>query len=367
MPARPNPQSDVMNAKPRLHRAGTAKTTRSDAIVLTAVTIGPDHCEELTVGGIEELQALTETDRLKWINVSGPIDIETLEQLGQIFELHPLALEDVAKGRQRAKFEEFEHNHFLVAHMVALTDQLHTDQLSIFFNSDCVISFHEEYAECIDTVRERLRRRGGMSQNEAADYLAYILMDAVIDGYFPVLEQLGDRLEELEDEILLRHSSKTPKRIHEIKRDIVTLRRCIWPLREAVNALFRETTPMVSPETRVYLRDCYDHAIRLLDLVEMYRELCSDLMDLHLSSVSNRMNEVMKVLAIFTTLFIPPTLIAGIYGMNFHDEKSPFNMPELGWYFGYPFALGLMLSVMVGLLFWIKKKGWLDDITKKSS
>lgn len=345
--------------------AGVAQCTPDGGTVIQVISFGPDpeQYSEVEVKTAAELKELKGKSRVMWVNIDGPVDDETLDAIGKIFELHPLALEDVVKGRQRAKFEEFGKNHFLVARMVALADgRLESEQFSLFFDKNHVITFQEcPGGDCLESVRSRLRKKLGKVREQGADHLAYILLDAVIDGYFPVLEELGDKLETLEDQILARHDSRLPKDIHAIKRDIVTLRRFIWPLREAVNALLRDTTPMVSPETRIYLRDCYDHAIRLLDLVEMYRELCSDLMDLHLSSTSNRMNEVMKVLAIITTLFIPPTLIAGIYGMNFKTDASPFNMPELSWYFGYPFAITLMVGVMIGLYFWLRWKGWLGD------
>ncbi len=185
------------------------------------------------------------------------------------------------------------------------------------------------------------------------------MLDAVIDGYFPVLEALGERLEMLEEEILARPERRTISTVHEVKRELISLRRVVWPLREALNTLVRDESPLVTPETRLYMRDCYDHAVRIIDFVETYRELGADLTDLYLSSVSQRLNEVMKLLTVFTAVFIPLTLVAGIYGMNFNTGASPWNMPELNWVCGYPFALLLMALVASGLLFWFRRKGWL--------
>jgi len=328
--------------------------------VIQVLSYGPKEIREQVITDPAEAQAFLGKQPVTWVNVDGPVSAELLSKFGEIFELHPLALEDVASGHQRAKVEEYGKHHFMVTRMVALGKELETEQLSLFFGDNFVLTFQEcAGGDCLDSVRERIRRGMGKIREEKPDHLAYCLVDAVIDGYFPVLEELGERLETLEDDILARHDSRTPSRIHELKRNILTLRRSIWPLREAVNSLCRDAMPLVSKETRIYLRDCYDHAVRLIDLIEMYRELCADLRDLHLTAVSNRMNEVMKVLTIITTLFIPPTFIAGLYGMNFR------HMPELDWSWGYPFALGIMGLLVAGLVYFLNWKGWLGDLFQR--
>src|SRR4030095_7850244 len=238
-------------------------------------------------------------------------------------------------------------------------EALDTEQLSIFLGRNYVLTFQEHPGDCFDTVRDRISKAGGRIRNCGPDYLAYALIDAFIDDYFPVLEKYGERLEELEDEVITRADTQVIAQIHQVKRDLLVLRRAIWPLREAVNSLVRDPTPLISEETRIYLRDCYDHAVQLIDLLENYREIASSLVEVYLSSVSNRLNEIMKVLTIFTVVFIPLNFIASIYGMNFNTESSPWNMPELNWRYGYPFTLGLMAAVALSMLIFFRKKKWI--------
>jgi magnesium transporter len=191
------------------------------------------------------------------------------------------------------------------------------------------------------------------------DYLAYALLDAVVDSYFPLLEQIGDRLEQLEEDVVSGKGRDAPKRLLDIRHDLLTLRRAIWPLREVLSTLYRDETPFIDRETQLYLRDCYDHAVQLLDVLEAYREMASGLMDVHLSTISNRMNEIMKVLTVIATIFIPLTFVSSIYGMNFDPDVSRWNMPELRWRYGYPFALAVMLAMTIGLLVYFRSRGWL--------
>jgi len=270
--------------------------------------------------------------------------------------------------RQRSKVDNYGQHHYMVTRIISLARKLDTEQVSLFFGANFVITFQEKPGgDCFHPIRERIRASAGKIRQEKADHLAYALIDAVIDGYFPVLEQIGERLETLEDEILEKADNLTPHKIHAIKRDVLALRRTIWPLRDAVNSLYRDASELVSADTKMYIRDCYDHAIRIIEMVEMYRELCSDLMQLHLSKVSNKMNEVMKVLAIITSLFIPPTFIASIYGMNFNPDKSPLNMPELNWFFGYPVALAVMAVLVLTLVFFLYWKGWLKGLFNRKT
>ena len=209
-------------------------------------------------------------------------------------------------------------------------------------------------------MRTRLRG-GGRLREASAGYLAYSLLDSVIDAYFPVVEAYAERLDRLEDRVIARPSRSSIAEIHSAKHDLRSLRRIVWPLSEAVNSLVRDPSPLVDDDTRVHLRDCYDHLVQIIDLVETYRELCSDLTDLYLSSISNRMNEIMKVLTIIATIFMPLSFITGLYGMNFHTERSPWNMPELNWRYGYPFSLGLMALTVLAMLWYFRRKGWLGS------
>lgn len=295
-----------------------------------------------------------------WVDVEGLGDAETIRVLGEIFGLHGLALEDVLNTHQRPKIEQYEDCYFIVGRMVSLEKHLETEQISLFLGKNFVLTFQEgRPGDCLNTVRERIRQKRGRIREAGLDYLVYALLDAIVDSYFPILEEYGERLEAFEDEILTRPSSNTIARIHEVKRHLLTLRRAIWPQREIFNTLLRDENPIVTPETRLYIRDCYDHSAQIIDLVETYRELGSDLTDVYLSSVSNRTNEIMRVLTVISTIFIPLTFVSGLYGMNFNTEISPFNMPELNWYFGYPFALFLMVIVACGQLYFFWRHDWL--------
>lgn len=296
-----------------------------------------------------------------WLNVDGLGDAHVVAEIGRIYNLHRLALEDVVNVHQRAKVDLYDGYFFVVLRMLhQIEGRIETEQISLFFGPHFVITFQEGIpGDCLEPVRERIRKETARIRGGQSDFLAYHLIDAVIDSYFPVLEKLGEQLEDLENEVLLHPTRAVVRRIHDIKRDLLIVRRAVWPLREAINPLFREDVALVSPETRVFLRDCYDHCVQVIDLVESYRELGSSLMDVYLSSISNRMNEVMKVLTIITTIFVPLTFVAGIYGMNFNTEKSPWNMPELNWYYGYPLCLLSMVVIALLELGFFWRLGWI--------
>ncbi len=328
---------------------------------LHVIAYGPGDFCEVEVDKPYELHEFLGKWPVVWANVEGVTDLKLIESLGEVLDLHHLALEDVMNVQQRAKVEQYGRNEFIVARMVKLDGRLETEQLSLFLGQNFVVTFQEEErpGDPFNGLRDRIRKDYGAIRSAGPDYLMYSLLDAVVDAYFPVLEGYGELLEDLEDEILSNPTRESIAKIHEVKRDLLTLRRAIWPLRDALNSLYRDPGPVIQDSTRVYLRDLYDHAIRIIDLLETDRELCSDLMDVYLSSVSNKLNEVMKWLTIISALFIPPTFIVGIFGMNFNTEKSPFNMPELNWYLGYPFAWLLILIAMVGFSIFVHRKGWL--------
>jgi magnesium transporter len=248
-----------------------------------------------------------------------------------------------------------------------LNDRLESEQLSIFLGRDFVLTFQDSLpGDCLDPVRNRIRHSLGRIRQLGPDHLVYALLDAVVDCHFPVLETYGEQLDSLEDRILEAAGTRSVAQIHAIKRDLLTLRRALWPLRDALHSLLRDEIPLITDDTRVYLRDCYDHALRLIEMIETYRELCADLIDLHLSSVNNRMSEVMKVLTVFTAVFVPLTFIVGVYGMNFETSASPWNMPELLWPFGYPLIWGIMIAVALALLVFFYRKGWLAPMNPKN-
>jgi magnesium transporter len=281
-----------------------------------------------------------------------------IERLGAMFGLHRLALEDVVTGWQRAKLDDYEDHLFIVGRMVE-PDGASTEQLSLFLGKRFVLTFQERRGDCFDPVRQRIRSEGTRIRNAGPDYLVYALIDGIIDSYFPIVERIGDRLEALEAAVATAAERQTVIDIQEAKSTVIGLRRAIWPHRDLLAALLREEDETIAPRTKIYLRDCHDHAAQLMDLVESYREVCTDLVNVYLSSASHRLNEVMKVLTLIATIFMPLSFIAGIYGMNFDRQRSPWNMPELAWYLGYPFSLVLMLGVAVGFVFYFRRKGWL--------
>jgi len=327
--------------------------------VVRVLAYGPDDLIENKDPNLDTIAADLDRWAVTWIDVSGLGDAETLHRLGGVFGLHPLALEDVVNVHQRAKVETYGEQLFIVARTATQYPQVDSEQVSVFLGKNFVLTFRESAADCFEPVRQRIRLAGGRIRSAAADYLTYALIDSAIDGYFPIVEQYADVLEALEDDIIADPKPVDITKIHDLRSELLMLRRWVRPHREALNALIRDDHPTISDETRVYLRDSFDHVIQLIDLLDTYREVCSDLRDFYLSTVSNRMNETMQVLTVIATMFIPLTFITGIYGMNF-DRSSSWNMPELGWKFGYPAALAFM-AVIAGALFWFsKRRGWLS-------
>lgn len=324
--------------------------------VLSLFAYGPEGFLEKEIR-VDEVEEYLGTWPVVWLNVDGLGDEKILYRLGEIFSLHRLALEDVVNLGQRAKVEAYDEDVFIVARTPDRSNAM-GEQLTFLLGQGFVLSFQERPGDCFDGVRERIRRGKGRIRRSGPDYLTYALLDAVVDSYFPVLEELAESLVSLEKEVLESPDQSTVSQVYEIKRRLQELRRTIAPHREALNALIRDTGHYVSDETGLHFRDTYDHTIRISEMVDSQRDLCSDLMATYLSVVSNRMNDVMKVLSIIGTVFIPLGFIAGLYGMNFDPGASPFNMPELGWYMGYPFALLLMGSTAVGLLLYFWRKGW---------
>lgn len=339
----------------------------SVAVKIDMLAYGPGDFLQKEITEVSELSDFIGKWPVVWVNVEGLGCPEKIQALGDLFKIHHLALEDIINVHERAKIERYGDDLFLVMHMVELAERLETEQLSMFTGKGFVVTFQEGPIDTLNPARERIRRGQGHMRQLGADYLVYSIIDAVLDNYFPILEDYGEILDALEDDIIQNPSSAVVADVHAVKRDLLVLRRAVWPLRESINSLIRDTETIFSEETRIHLRDCYDHAVRIIDFIETYRELAADLMDIYLSSLSNRMNEVMKLLTIITTLFVPPTLVAGIYGMNFNTEISKWNMPELNWFFGYPFALGLMLFMTLGVVGLLWYKGWLSVLGTRTS
>lgn len=295
-----------------------------------------------------------------WLHVQGTPTPELLQRLGDTYGLHPLALEDVLNQGQRTKFETYENQYFVVLNHPRrdADDQLAVDQVNFFLGENYVITLDEGPSDRFEPIRARLRGKR-LLRERGADYLFYSLIDVIVDEGFPLLEHMGEKLEDLETAVLDEPTKELRNQIHYIKRELVLLRRAWWPQREVIGTLIRDGDELLSETTRLYLRDCYDHSVRMIDFVETYREMTSSLLDTYLSSVSQRMNDIMKVLTIIATIFMPLTFIAGIYGMNFSHEASPWNLPELTWHYGYFYALGVMIAIALAMLVYFKRKRWL--------
>jgi len=323
--------------------------------VIQVMAYGPDQYLEKRISDVCELDGLIGKYAVLWVNVDGLGDESVLRYLGQLFKLHPLALEDVVSLRQRSKVDDYESHLYTAMRMLYLQDEkLFSEQVSFFLGTNFVLTFQENEGDCLDPVRERIRKKGGLVCNMNADYLLYCLIDAIIDAYFPLLESYDSRLDDMEEIILKHPDSSSVALLFGVKRDLMTLRRTLWPVREMAGALVHSASPLITPATRVYLRDCQDHTLRLLDLAETCRELDSSLMDFYLSTISNRMNEIMKVLTIISTIFIPLTFISGVYGMNFD------HMPELRTRNGYFIVLGIMAFLGLSMFALFIHKGWLS-------
>lgn len=306
-------------------------------------------------------------ESVSWVDVLGLGNQETWHQLAEVFGLHPLALEDVVNVPQRPKVVDYGEQLVIITQMVMpnkRTNGFWIEQVSFVLGKHYLLTVQEEPEDdCFGPVRERIRTGKGIIRKQGADYLAYSLLDSIIDGYFPVLEAYGERIEELEDEVVTSPTRRTLEKIYQVRRELLALRRAIWPLRDAINSLTRDGSELISPAVRVYLRDCYDHTVQVMDVVETYRELTSGLMDVYLSSISNKMNEIMKILTVISTIFIPLTFIVGVYGMNFNPEISPWNMPEINWYWGYPACWLVMIAIAAGLVYFFWRRGWFENFS----
>ena len=330
------------------------------------VAYDADRCIEHQSRDIGEIEEQAQGFANVWIDVQGLGDLDTIRRIGDLHGLHPLTLEDIVTTVQRPKAEAYDDYLFVVLRVPRLTDGLAMEQLAMVFGEGFVVTFGERALGCLEPVRKRILSRHGRIRSRGAGYLAYALIDAVIDSYFPVLESYGERIEDVEAQILDQTSAQLIAQVHRFRHEIMEVRRAIWPLRDLLNTLMHDESPLIEQETRVFLRDCGDHVFQLLDMIEIHREVISVLLDLHLSSLSARMNEIMKVLTIIATIFIPLSFVASLYGMNFDAAVSPYNMPELKWRFGYPLVLLVMAAMGLGMLGYFWSKGWIGSRRKRS-
>jgi magnesium transporter len=360
--------------KSRSHVPGTAPATLTPHLVdgkavppkITLFEYDEHGLEERQIEHIEDAFHCFENDKVSWINIDGLGDVEVLRKLGERFNLHPLALEDVLNLGQRPKVEHYEGYLFIVMEMIYLNKDecVSGEQVSMFLGKNFLITVQEEpETDAFEPVRQRIRSGRGWIRKMKCDYLAYALVDSIIDHYFPVLENVGSAIEDIENTMMEKPSRSCLLSLHEYKRTLLQMRRFVWPAREVTTGLMHEETGIVRPETKVFLRDCYDHTVQVMDLVESYRDVVSGLMELYLSAIGMRTNEIMRVLTVMSSIFIPLTFIAGVYGMNFAsqegDVKMPFNMPELHSPYGYIGVWIAMILIAIGQILFFKHKKWL--------
>jgi len=327
---------------------------------LTLVDYDANQIVEKPSCTLEEARKYFESSRTTWLHVQGSPSESLLRAIGEAYALHPLALEDVLHVGQRAKLEAYDEQLFTVLGVPeSRLAMIGTAQLSLFLGDTWLVSFYSGREDPFEAVRQRLRANDSRMRRRGPDYLYYALLDYAIDLIFPQMEILADRIEALELTVFDEPERRSLDDIHRLKRELVLLRRLVWPQRDTMNSLIRDEHPLISKETRLYLRDCYDHSVHALDLVESYREMASSLLEIYLSSLSNRLNDVMKVLTIIATVFIPLSFIVGVYGMNFDRSAGPWSMPELGMPYGYPMLWLIMLLIVAGMLYYFRRKNWL--------
>lgn len=362
-----HPLSRLKKAAAR--RPGTAPGTveyvgrqKVDKVQIALYDYDESHVDQLSVTNIEECRPYLENPSKTWININGLHDTEKLKTIWSFFDLHPLIQEDIVHTGQHPKMEAYDNCIFFVLRMFSYSKEgkaLHSEQISIVLGPNYVLSFQETERNHFKPILDRLTIKGGRMRTHKVDYLAYALIDTVVDHYFSALDQIGDTIWQTEEGLFENDEDDLLHQIHKVRQETALFRKAIRPLREALNAAIRDESPLISDNTKLFLRDVYDHVIQVSDTVESYRDMVLSLHDLYMSNISNKMNEVMKVLTIIATIFIPLTFIAGIYGMNFNPEASPYNMPELNFFWGYPASLVLMAVIAIGMIFYFKQKEWL--------
>lgn len=329
---------------------------KAEKIKISVLSYDEFQFEEKEARTIEECFPLKDKPAITWINIDGLHQVDIIEKIGTNFDFHPLLLEDILTTEQRPKVEEFETYIYIVLKMLHFnekTNEIDSEQISIIFGSNFVISFQEKEVDFFNSIRERIRAGKGRIRKMGADHLAYSLIDSIVDSYFIILEKLGENIENVEEIVVANPTRKTLRAIHILKRNMILIRKSIWPLREVISALERSDSSLIQDHTRIYLKDVYDHTIQIIDTIETFRDMLSGMLDVYLSSISNKMNEIMKVLTIIATIFIPLTFIVGVYGMNFEY------MPELKWRWGYPATWVVIIIVSISMLIYFKKKNWI--------
>jgi magnesium transporter len=318
--------------------------------------------EEVRLENLDDLSKYKENKNVSWINVSGLHDVDRLEKMSSLFNIHPLVIEDVLNVFHPSKMEEHDEFLFLITKMIDYDkekNELNIEHVCFVLGKNYLITFQETEGDIFDLIRERIRNDKGRLRKFGPDYLMYRLLDSIVDNYMIVLHQLDERIENIEDELLDSPAQGTLESIHKLRKEIIKLKRIIFPFREVIYSMEKDIFPLIQKSTRIFLRDLYDHIKNSMDTIENYREVLNGLVETYHSGSAFRLNEIVKVLTIISTIFIPLTFIVGIYGMNFNPDISPWNLPELNSPYGYPLVLGIMIMIAVGLLFFFKKKKWL--------
>ena len=335
---------------------------KMEEMIIRGVDYSAEYVEDIEIDSTELLNKFINQDSVTWISICGLHEVTKLQEIGNQLNIHPLVLEDIANTDQRPKREEYENYLFIVLRIIFYDKQeetIRTEQLSLLIGAHHVLSIQESSKSYFDFIRKRLDVKDSRIRNQGSGYLAYAIIDITVDYYFQVMAVITERIEKIEDELVENPTRETHNKIHALRRDLIGLRKAVWPMRDILNSLIRDESKFIDDQTKIYLRDVYEHIVQIIDHIESSRDLVRGMFDSYMSAESHKMNEVMKVLTIIATIFIPLTFIAGIYGMNFNSEVSPYNMPELNLYYGYPAVMIFMGIIFIGMLIYFKFKNWL--------
>ena len=332
----------------------------SESYKIHLIDYNGNELVEIESATTDDCHLYLQKENVTWIHVEGSLQAETLKNIGNVFGLHPLALEDVLNKGQRPKIEEFDDLIFIIMSIPSKKNNIvEVEQISLFLGKNFVISFHVSEQLALNLIRNRLRKKIGRIRQNKEDYLLYCILDLVIDQGYPVLESFGEQMEIIEEKLFSTHPKQsTLVEIHLIRRELLLLRRNLWPQRDVLGNLIRNESSLIKDGTQVYLRDCYDHTIQILDILENFREMVSSLVNVYLSSASHRLSEIIRILTMISTIFIPLSFVVGLYGMNFNHSSSPWAMPELTWYYGYPLVWGIMGTIVISMVIYFKRKNW---------
>lgn len=329
---------------------------------ITEITYDEQSVKISDIINIQDIIQQKDKFSITWIDISGLSDTNMISQIGKIYGLHPLTIEDILNTEQRPKLDVFDSYIFIILRIHFYdnkTNILNYNQINLILGHNFVITIQERLSPVFNSIKDSLQNPQNLIHKKGPDYLVHALLDVSVDTYYQILEAIGDVIEKVEEKVITNPSTEVVKQIHSLKRNMIFLRKSVWPLREIISGLHHKVSSLIQESTLLYLKDVYDHIVQVIDTVETYRDLLSGIMDIYISSINNKLNEVMKVLTVFATIFIPLTFVSSLYGMNFNTEVSPFNMPELHWRYGYFFVLSIMLAIVIAMLAFFKRRKWL--------